>query len=154
MQKYITRHRWYKTKETKSSKQDRAKSQWHKYRGLKIVTGTQGQSRMFIRHQKSKNSLTNTQNFLAEFCLFCEWVCPSIIILLLLYSILQLLQFLMKTLLEPSFFSHFCKYLHDLHEKNQSQNFTLLHLVFPSRFLPVEILSSWPCVVAWQPNLW
>ena len=46
---------------------------------------------MFIRHRRSENSLPTTKNSLAKFCSFT-------IILLLLYTFLLLLHFLMKTL--------------------------------------------------------
>ena len=55
--------------------------------------------RVFIRHQRSENSLASKQNSPAKFPLFPERPSLFIIILLLLYStVILLLQFLMKTL--------------------------------------------------------
>ena len=56
--------------------------------------------KVFIRHQRLENYKATMQTFLAKFCSF-----PSsfIIILLLLYTILLLLQFLMKTLDSPQY---------------------------------------------------
>ena len=60
--------------------------------------------RMLIRHQRWENSLATTQNSLAKFCLFPESFAT---ILLLLYSILFLLQFLMKSVGDDVQMSYF-----------------------------------------------
>ena len=74
--------------------------------------------RVFIRRRRSENCLATMQNSSAKFCSSSELkeLHSFIIILLLLYTILLLLQFLMKTLvnkemifrnvfLDTSFFS-------------------------------------------------
>ena len=59
---------------------------------------------MFIRHQRWENSLATTQNSLAKICLLPESFAT---ILLLIYSILFLLQFLIKSVGDDVEMSYF-----------------------------------------------